>query len=73
MKDYIVQQITKMYDNQEKIIDIRDFQTLLNEELDKKGILSTYRNDIIPAPKKGVSVNETNVEKKKIKISRVIK
>ena len=67
MKDYIFQQITTMHDDQEKILDVQDFQKHLTTELDKKGLLSTYRNDIIPAPKKGVVVNETKIEKKKDK------
>ena len=67
MKDYILQQITTMHDDQEKILDVQDFQKHLTTELDKKGLLSTYRNDIIPAPKKGMAVNETKIEKKKDK------
>ena len=33
------------------------------EAFDIKGILSSYRNDIIPAPKKSLTVNETKIKK----------
>ena len=35
MKDYILQQITTMHDDQKELIDIRDFQKHLTTELDK--------------------------------------
>ena len=67
MREVITQKITNMFDDKSTVIDIPDFQTFLTTEFEKKSILSSYKCDIIPAPKKGVSVNETNVEKKKEK------
>ena len=46
-----------------KLIDIAAFQVKLVEAFDSKGILSSYRNDIIPAPKKSLTVNETKIKK----------
>ena len=67
IKEVITQKITNMFDKKSTVIDIPDFQTFLTTEFEKKSILTSYKCDNIPAPKKGMSVNETNVEKKKWK------
>ena len=64
MKEIITKQVTKMFDDKKLLLDITDFRTTIIAELEKKGVLSNYRNDIIPAPKKGFSVNGAKVEKR---------
>ena len=63
MREYILQLIADMMDDSKKLIDIADFQVKLVETFDLKGILSSYRNDSIPAPKKSLAVNETKFKK----------
>ena len=70
MKEIIVQKITDMFDDTKLIVDIGDFRNALVEEFEKKGILSNYRNDVISAPKKGISVNGARVEKGKERNSK---
>ena len=60
-----VKKITEMFDTKSELIDIPSFQKYLVDELEKKGILSTYRSENIPAPKKNVPVNETSIDKGK--------
>ena len=52
-----------MMDDSKKLVDIAVFQAKLVEAFDIKGILSSYRNDNIPAPKKSLTVNETKIKK----------
>ena len=47
------------------LIDIQDFQKKIVEAFEAKGLLSSFENDIIPAPKKNMSVNEAKVKKDK--------
>ena len=63
MREYILQLVADMLDDSKKLIDIADFQAKLVEAFDLKGILSSYRNDNIPAPKKNLTVNETKFKK----------
>ena len=62
IKDYILQLIANMHDDIKKLIDIQDFQKKIAEAFEAKGLLSYYKNDIIPAPKKSMSVNEAKVK-----------
>ena len=51
-----------MHDDIKKLIDIQDFQKKIIEAFEAKGLLSSFKNDIIPAPKKNMSVNEAKVK-----------
>ena len=63
MREYILQLVSDMLVDSKKLVDIADFQEKLVEAFDIKGILSSYRNDNIPAPKKSLTVNETKIKK----------
>lgn len=65
MKDYILQSIADMFDDIKTLIDISDFQKKLVTAFDTRGILNSYRNDIIQAPKKNISANKAEVKKDK--------
>ena len=65
MKEYILQLIANMHDDIKQLIDIADFQKKLVETFEVKGLLSSYRNDIIPAPKKSMAVNESKIKNDK--------
>ena len=67
VKTYIMQEITKMSDELEKVVDIGDFQTNIAIILESKGVLSQFKNEDIPAPKKNVAVNEVKVKNDKKK------
>ena len=62
-----MQEITKMSDELEKVVDIGDFQTNIAIILESKGVLSQFKNEDIPAPKKNVAVNEVKVKNDKKK------
>ena len=62
-----MQEITKMSDELDKVVDIGDFQTNIAIILESKGVLSQFKNEDIPAPKKNVAVNEVKVKNDKKK------
>ena len=62
MKEYILQLIANMHDDIKKLVDIQDFQKKIVEAFEAKGLVSSYKNDIILAPKKNMSVNEAKVK-----------
>ena len=57
-----MQEITNMHDNITAVVDISDFQKNLNTVFETKGVLSQFKNENIPAPKKSVAVNEAKVK-----------
>ena len=63
--DFLV--ITKMSDKLEEVVDIGDFQVNIAIILESKGVLSQFKNEDIPAPKKSVAVNEVKVKNDKKK------
>merc|ERR1712030_126899 len=65
MKEYILQLIANMFDDIKLLIDVADFQKKLVEAYEIKGLLSSYKNDIIPAPKKSMAVNESKIKNDK--------
>ena len=65
LKEVITQKITKMFDEKSTVVDIPEFQTFLITEFKKKSILTSYKCDNVPSPKKGMTVNETTIEKGK--------
>ena len=68
MKDYILQSIADMFEDIKTLIDISDFQKKLVTALDTKGLLNSFKNDIVPPPKKNISValvQSLNLEKSK--------
>ena len=67
LKEVITKKISDMFETKSTLIDIPKFQKFLIEEFEKKSILTSYRSDNIPIPKKGISVNETAIEKGKVK------
>ena len=72
MKEYILQLIANMFDDIKLLIDVADFQKKLVEAFEIKGLLGSYKNDVIPAPKKSMSVNESKIKNdKKDKTDRV--
>ena len=50
-----------IYDIKE-LIDIQDFQKKIADALETKGLLNSFKNDVIPAPKKNMSVQEAKVK-----------
>ena len=62
IKDYIMQLIANMYDDIKLLVDIQDFQTNLKAAFETKGLLSSYKNDNIPAPKKSMAIHEAKVK-----------
>ena len=69
MKDYILQSIADMFEDIKTLIDISDFQKKLVTALDTKGLLNSFKNDIVPPPKKNISValvQSLNLEKSKL-------
>ena len=64
IKEYILQLISNMHDEIKILIDIQDFQKKIAEAFEAKGLLSSYKNDILPAPKKSMSVNEAKIDMK---------
>ena len=57
MKEYILKSIADMFDDIKKLIDIQDFQKKIVEAFEAKGLLSSFKNDIIPVPRKNISGN----------------
>ena len=62
IKEYIMQECTKMHDDLTAVVDIADFQKHLTTIFETKGVLSQFKNENIPAPKKSVAVNEAKVK-----------
>ena len=62
IKEYIMQECTRMHDDITAVIDIADFQKHLTTIFKTKGVLSQFKNENIPAPKKSVAVNEAKVK-----------
>ena len=62
IREYIMQDCTNMHDDIEKVVDIADFQTHLATIFETKGVLTQFKNENIPAPKKSVAVNEAKVK-----------
>ena len=56
-----------MSDKLEEVVDIGDFQVNIAIILESKGVLSQFKNEDIPAPKKSVAVNEVKVKNDKKK------
>ena len=54
-----------MFDKKSSVITIPKFQEFLVTEFEKKSILTSYKNDNIPVPKKDLTINETTVGKGK--------
>ena len=65
IKDYILQLIANMYDDIKLLVDIQDFQTNLKTAFETKGLLVSYKNYNIPAPKKSMAVHEAKVKVEK--------
>ena len=65
LKEVITQKITKMFDEKSTVVDIPKFQNFLVEEFEKKSILTSYKSDNVPIPKKGIAVNGAAIEKGK--------
>ena len=66
IREYIIQQCTKMHDKEIEWMDIADFQDHLATIFENKGVLIQFKNDDIPATKKpNVAVNETKIKKGK--------
>ena len=63
MKEYIQQVTGDMFADVKTLINIGDFQKKLVKSYDTKGILTTFKNEKIPSPKKNVSDNKAEVEK----------
>ena len=70
IKEIIKNKVTEMYEGNTPIMTIPKFQEFLISEFEKKSLLSTFRNEVIPAPKKGLSVNEASVGKGKGKFNK---
>ena len=62
-----------MFDDIKTLIDIPDFQKKLMTAFDTKGLLNSFKNDIIPAPKKNMSANKADVKKDKKDIPEAVK
>ena len=63
IKDYIMQLIANMYDDIKLLVYIQDFQANLKAAFETKGLLSSYKNDVIPAPnKKNIAVHEAKIK-----------
>ena len=62
IKEYIMQACTKINDELESVVNINDFQKNIAIVLESKGVLSQFKNENIPAPKKNVAVNEVKVK-----------
>ena len=54
-----------MNDKLEDVVDIDDFQKNIAVILESKGVLSQFKNDVVPAPKKSVAVNGVKVKNDK--------
>ena len=65
MKDYILQTIADMFDDIKTLIDISEFQKKLKTAFDNKGLLNSFRNDVIPVPMKHIPANRADVKKNK--------
>merc|ERR1712055_513531 len=66
IREYIMQQCTKMHDGVSERTDIAAFQDHLAKIFETKGVLLQFKNDNIPAQKKqNVSINEAKIKKKK--------
>ena len=65
IKEIVKNKITDMYEENTPILTIPKFQEFLVTEFEKKSLLTTFRNENIPIPKKGLAINETNVGKGK--------
>ena len=67
-----MQESTKMHDEVTEVVDITDFQTNVAKVIETKGVLSQFKNEDIPAPKKNMAVHEVKVKtdnkKKQLKI-----
>ena len=50
IKEFIMQEITKMHDDITAVVDITDFQKNLSTVFETKGVLSQFKNENIPAP-----------------------
>ena len=70
IKEIIKNKVTDMYEGNTPVMTIPKFQEFLISEFEKKSLLSTFRNEVIPAPKKGLSVNEASVGKGKGKFNK---
>ncbi len=57
LKEVINKKVTEMFDKKSSVITIPKFQEFLVMEFKKKSILTSYKNDNIPVPKKGLTVN----------------
>ena len=49
-----------MHDDITAVVDIADFQKNLSTIFETKGVLSQFKNENIPAPKKSMAVHEAN-------------
>lgn len=65
MKNYICQTTSDILSDFEKLVDVSDFMDSLTEEFTRKGNISDYKTYWIPACKKKLTVNETNVKEEK--------
>merc|ERR1711984_35524 len=57
-----MQESTKMHDEITAVVDITDFQKNVSTVLESKGILSQFKNENVPAPKKSMAVHEAKVK-----------
>ena len=62
-----------MFSDIKILIDNPDFQKKLVIAFDTKGLLNSFKNDIIPAPKKNMSANKAEVKKDKKDIPEAVK
>ena len=63
IREHIQQVIADMFTDITTLIDIKDFQKALNKSFKDKGLLTTFRNQVIQAPKKNMSASKAGIEK----------
>ena len=73
MKNYICQATSNILSDIEKLVDVSDFMDSLTEQFTKKGNISDYKTFPIPACKKKLTVNETNVKEEKKEDTKALK
>ena len=65
IKEVVKNKITEMFEEKSTIMTIPKFQEFLVAEMEKKSLLTAFRNDNIPVPKKGLAISEASVGKGK--------
>ena len=62
MKECILQDITDMFDDLSTLLDIPEFQTKMKATLESKGLLSTYKNEVISVSKTQFFIKKTEIK-----------